>query len=186
MPEPTTAPTLLLAPWSATLVTRSGLKLYIRSVAPEDAATVRQFFASLSHDDLRFRFLTPVPAPGPSLLEFLIDVDHVRTEDFLAFADADDDKVLVASAMLAADESLAKAEVAIAVRPEYRNRGVGWALLDFVAGEAKARGIGTLESIECQDNREAIALEREMGFTAMPCPGDPTLTLVRKQLATEE
>ena len=46
----------------------------------------------------------------------------------------------------------------------------------------KARGIGAIESIEARDNREAIALEREMGFTARSCPGDSTLILLSKRL----
>jgi hypothetical protein len=47
---------------------------------------------------------------------------------------------------------------------------------------AAARGIGTLESIEFRDNGEAIGLEREMGFTAAPYPGDATLVLLGKRL----
>ena len=47
---------------------------------------------------------------------------------------------------------------------------------------AVTRGIRTLESIECRDNRVAIALETEMGFCTSPHPDDPTLTLVRKSL----
>jgi ribosomal protein S18 acetylase RimI-like enzyme len=84
--------------------------------------------------------------------------------------------------MVAADPDLERAEVAIAVSAESKHRGIGWTLLDHVAQYAAARGIGTLESIESRDNREAIGLEREMGFTMMPCPGDATLVLLRKRL----
>jgi len=77
---------------------------------------------------------------------------------------------------------MGRAEVAIAVRPEYKQRGIGWSLLDFVARDAKSRGIKILESVECRDNRAAIELEKEMGFTATSYPGDATLTLVRKSL----
>lgn len=174
----------LLGQWSAELTTRTGLRLYVRPVTSDDEALVGRFFASLSHDDLRFRFLTPLAHPCASLLEALIKVDHVRTEDFLVFADAGGEKELIASAMLAAaDPSMERAEVAIAVRPEYKRRGVGWTLLDFIARDAKMRGIKALESVEFRDNSAAIALEKEMGFTATPYPGDATLTLVRKELA---
>jgi GNAT superfamily N-acetyltransferase len=174
--------TPLLAAW-ARLTTRTGLSLYVRPVNPEDADLLNAFLESLSPDDLRFRFLTPVAKPSRSLLETLVSVDHVRTEDYLAFTDMDGGKELIASAMLAADPKMERAEVAIAIRPGYKQRGVGWTLLDFVARDAAARGIKTLESIECGDNRAAIDLEKEMGFTAGPCPGDATLTLVCKALA---
>lgn len=173
----------LLEQWSAELVTRTGLRLYVRPVAPEDRLQVDTFFASLSHEDLRFRFLTPLARPSGSLLEALVGVDHVRTEDFLVFTDVGDRKALIASAMLAADPSMERAEVAIAIRPEYKRRGVGWTMLDFVARDAAARGIRTLESIECCDNRAVIDLEQEAGFTAAPYPGDPTLTLLTRRLA---
>lgn len=172
----------LLAKWSEILTTRSGLGLYVRPVSPEDGDMVAAFFAALAPDDLRFRFLTPLTRPCHSLLETLVSVDHFRTEDFLVFADMDGKKKLIASAMLAADPSLDRAEVAIAVDPAYRQRGVGWTLLDFVARDAAARGIGILESVECRDNRAAIAIEKEMGFTASPYPHDTTLTLVSKTL----
>ena len=172
----------LLAEWSEVLTTQTGLSLYVRPVSPGDADLVAAFFTALAPEDLRFRFLSPLTRPCNSLMETLVDVDHVRTEDFLAFADVDGRKTLIASAMLAADPSLDRAEVAIAVDPAYQKRGVGWTLLDFVARDAAARGIGVLESVECRDNRAAISLEREMGFIASPYPDDATLTLVRKTL----
>jgi len=175
--------TPLIAQWSAELTTRTGLRLYVRPVSTEDGDLVERFFSDLSENDLRFRFLTPLAHPCPSLLEALIKVDHVRTEDFLVFAGVAGGKALIASAMLAADAGLTRAEVAIAVRPDYKERGVGWTLLDFVAADARARGIGTLESVECRENRGAIMLELEKGFTASPFPGDATLTLVSKTLA---
>lgn len=175
---------LLLGQWSAELTTSDGVRLFVRPAAPEDGARVADFLAGLGHDDLRFRFLTPIARPSHALLDLLVKVDHVRTEDFLAFADEDGEKVLVASAMIAADPSLERAEVAIAIRPDYQRRGLGWALLEFVARDAAARGIGWLESVECRDNRAAIALEQEMGFTASAFPGDATLTLLRKPLGT--
>ena len=174
---------LLLGQWSAILTTRTGLELFVRPAAPDDKALVDAFLSGLAHDDLRFRFLTPIARAGRALLDMLVEVDHVRTEDFLAFADQDGEKVLVASAMLAAEPGMTRAEVAIAISPDFQRRGVGWTLLDFVAHDAAARGIRSLESVECRDNRAAIALEREMGFTASAFPGDATLTLLRKELA---
>ena len=168
--------------WSV-VTTRTGLRLYVRAVGADDRPRMEAFLSGLTDDDLRFRFLTPLARPSSSLLDALIAVDHVRTEDYLAFTEVDGKKSLIATAMLAADPGLERAEVAIAVRPDYRRRGVGWTLLDFVARDARARGIGRLESIECRDNRAAIDLEKEMGFTAAAYPGDAGLTLVSKELA---
>ena len=184
MPESAVAEpkTCLLSAWSAELGTRTGVRLQVRPAAPEDEDQVCAFDATLRPDDLRFRFLTPLPSPCESLLESLVHADHVRTGDFLAFVDNDGASELIATAIPAADPVMDEAELAIAVRRDYRERGVGRALPDFVAHDATARGIRTLKSIECSDNRATIALEQEMGFVATTHPGDATLTLLTKKL----
>ena len=115
----------------------------------------------------------------------LVEVDHARTENFLAF-DAGGD-ILVATAMLAAEPSLDRAEVAIATRSDFKNRGVGWTMLEYVSDHATAKGIKTLESIECRDNRSAINLEQEMGFTHQPLPrrSDPRACCEKSRLSDE-
>lgn len=89
---------------------------------------------------------------------------------------------MIATAMLAADADLVRAEVAIAIRSDFKHRGISWTMLDHVAHMAKAKNFKTLESIESRDNHEAIELEREMGFVAIPSPGDPTSVIVRATL----
>ncbi|WP_405052142.1 GNAT family N-acetyltransferase [Sinorhizobium sp. 8-89] len=107
-------------------------------------------------------------------------VDHNLTENFLAFADGH--KAIAATAMVVCDPSMEKAEVAISVRAEDKHKGIAWELLRHVARYAQALGVKTLESIESRENREAIELEREQGFVAVPYPDDPTLILIRKEL----
>jgi N-acetylglutamate synthase-like GNAT family acetyltransferase len=180
--ETTAPPQLLLEEWSARLETREGVRLNVRPASPDDEQALMDFFAKVSPEDLRFRFLSGVPKVGESLVHDLVSIDHTTTENFLAF---DEDDRLVATAMVAAESDLSRAEVAIAVRVDCKHHGVGWTLLSYVSDYATARGIRRLESIECRDNREAIALEREMGFTAAAYPGDPTLTLVTKDLVAK-
>ena len=176
-------PQLLISEWSDQITTRSGVQLKVRPAAPDDEALLEAFFGRVAPEDLRFRFLSPVRKPGHDLMAPLVQVDHTTTENFLAFAD--DGETLVATAMIAAEPSLERAEVAIAVRADFKHKGLGWSLLQLVADYAKARGIKAIESIECRDNREAIGLEQEMGFTVTAYPGDATLVLVRKTLGGE-
>lgn len=160
------------------LSTWTGFSFSVRPVRPDDEAALADFFTRVSPEDRHFRFLSGVDRVAHSFLERLVQVDHDHSEDFLAF----DGELLIASAMIATDPEAKRAEVAISVRADYKHRGVGWTLLDFVARHAAARGVSLVESIESRDNIEAIALEKEMGFTATPYPGDPCLVLVQKQL----
>lgn len=166
--------------WSANLTTSSGFEFTVRPANALDEAILARFFAHVTPADLRFRFLTGIKAVGQSQIAAMADIDHNRTENFLAFVD--DGSELIATAMLASDAKLETAEVAMVIRPEYKNRGVSWDLLSHVADYAKSKGLRTLLSIELRDHHEAIKMEREMGFAVGPYPGDPALVLVQRQL----
>jgi GNAT superfamily N-acetyltransferase len=163
-----------------TLTTRCHFHFSVRPVDPGDTAALATFFMQVAKEDLRLRFLSGLDAVNHAQISAMIDIDHDRVENFLAFDD--EDGALIASAMLATDETGERAEVAMAIRADYKNRGVSWTLLEYVARQAKARGIKTLESIESRDHHAAIELEREMGFTATSCPGDATLVVLRADL----
>jgi hypothetical protein len=79
-PEP-----LLLGEWCAELATRAGIGLKLRPANPDDEPLLADFFEHMRPEDVRFRFLTPVPHPGHPMLASLVDVDHVSDENFLAF-----------------------------------------------------------------------------------------------------
>ena len=164
-----------------TLTTWKEFNFHVRPARPDDEDLLAEFFTHVSPDDRRFRFLTGVSEVGHALLEQLVAVDHDRSENFLAF----DGATLIGTAMLAADPALERAEVAISLRSDYKNRGIGWALLDHLARYAQQRGIRRIESVESRENRQALAVEVDMGFKAQAYPGDPTLVLVSKDLGAE-
>lgn len=159
---------------TVTLETRSGCKLAVRAAEPADEALLEHFFAAVSPEDLRFRFLSALHHVGHDQLARLVRVDHWRTETFLAF---DDEDRLVAVAMLACAPEMDVAEVAISMRADVKGRGIGWTLLDHVAREARRRGVKRLQSVESRDNHSAIELEREMGFVSVPSD-DQTIVIL--------
>lgn len=163
------------------LTTQSGIHLRIRPACPADETSLADFFTHVSPDDLRFRFLSGAETVRHEQLVALTRVDHVRTESFLAFDEAG---VLVATAMLACDVAMQTGEIAIVIRSDYKGKGLGWSMLAYVAGRAEAKGLQAIEAIESRQNRAALQVERELGFTIEDYPGDPTLSLVRRRLAT--
>jgi len=180
MPTIRNEPPCQLPQWSAQLETKGGLKLNVRPASQDDEAELIDFLGRASPEDLRYRFLSAVGKPGHSLVQPLVEVDHERTENLLAF-DGRDGR-LVATAMVAADDRLEDAEVAVMVRPDLKGQGAGWSMLAHSCVYAKQRGYRRIHSVELADNQSAIGLEKEMGFTASACPGDPTLTMLSKDL----
>lgn len=162
------------------LSTRTGLSLSVRPAAEGDEGVLGSFFDAVSDEDRRFRFLAASEHVSHEQLDPLLHADHFRSESFLAFDDATGE--LVASALLACDTDLDTGEIAVSIRSDYKGKGVGWALLDFLAGEAQERGVRRVISIESRDNHAAIELEREKGFTPEPFEDDRTLVLLSKTL----
>lgn len=160
------------------LTTRSGVTLTVRPATTSDEDALRTLFSQMSEDDLRFRFFTAGEHLSPEQLQPLLKVDHLTSESYLAFDKANG--TLVASALLASDDERDTGEVAVAIRNDYRNMGVGWALLDFLAQQAQKRGVRRVIAIESRDNHAAIELEREKGFTPEDFDDDPMLVILSK------
>lgn len=165
---------------SLPLTTRTGFEFHVRPVEPSDKEALAEFFTHVSKDDLRFRFLSAIPEVQGALLDDLVDVDHEHKEDYLAFDI--DDKTIIASAMVGASEDKSEAEVALAVRSDYKHRGMSWTFLKYAIDQSRKSGIKKLQSIEARENHAAIELEKEMGFSARSFPGDPTLMLLEFDL----
>lgn len=158
------------------IVTRSGFHFHVRPVTTADAVELARLMAAISEDDVRFRF----PTNGQRTLERMSRVDHERTENFIAI---DRSGAMVATAMLASGASGNEAEVAIAAHANYRHRGIGWMLLDYMVRYAQHHGLSSLESTQSRDDHTVVDLETEMGFVASPYPGDPSRVLLTKNFA---
>lgn len=165
--------------FGSTIYTRDGHRLAVRAVQPGDEEALFALFATLSADELRFRFLSPIRSVSAKQVEDLVDVDHASREHLLAFGD--DDR-LVASAIVARDPLGNAAEVAIAVAGNRHGEGIGTALLREVMAWARTQGIARLYTVETREHREAIMVERELGFTSRPLEGDASLVILEAAL----
>lgn len=163
---------------TAPISTRSGTQLAVRPASEADEAALTAFFDAVSDEDRRFRFMSAGEHVSHQQLDPLIHADHYKSESFLAFDQANGE--LVASALLACDAQLDTGEVAISIRKDYRGKGVGWAMLDFLGSEAQARGVRRIIAIESRENHAAIELEREKGFTPEAYDDDPGVVILSK------
>ncbi|WEK43004.1 MAG: GNAT family N-acetyltransferase [Candidatus Sphingomonas colombiensis] len=161
------------------LTTRSGVQLDIRLAKPGDEFAIDQFFDQLSPEDRRFRFLATASRVGRALIETMTRQDG-RDATYLV---SDTESVaMIALAMLCFDSSGQRAEVAIAVRSDRKDQGIGWELMRFAMDQARTHGVQWVEAIESRDNIAAVDLERELGLTVEPLEGEPTLVKVSRKL----
>ena len=163
------------------LTTRGGVALDVRATTEADEAVLTAFFDQVSDEDRRFRFFTAGAHVSHEQLAPFIHADHIRSESFLAFDVATGE--LVASGLLACNAQRDTAEVAISIRHDYRAKGLGWAMLDFLSKAAQAMGVKQVIAIESRDNHAAIELERESGFVSQAMDGDPSTIILTKRFA---
>lgn len=166
--------------WTADLVTNSGLRFHVRPAQSGDEEQLGKFFRTLPAEDLRHRFLTGLREVGHDRLADMVRSDDPHIINFLAI-DPQTGAIL-ATAMMAADRDYREGEFALATRPDAKQKGVSWTLLEHLVGYARAAGIKLLKSIETSDDARALQLEREMGFRTRLCPEDATLMFAEKEL----
>jgi acetyltransferase len=174
---------LAIAPYPQHLETgerlRDGTSLRLRPLRPEDEPMLLDLAAHMSREDLRLRFFTPVSGLTHAVAARLSQLDYDRELALLAERDG----VALGVAHFFADPDNLRAEYAIAVRSDWKGRGVGYLLMERLIDIARRRGIGELVGEVLRENRSMLQMCRELGFMIARQPADPTIVLVGKKLA---
>ena len=161
------------------LITRTGARLEVRAARPEDERPLAAFFARVTPEDMRFRFLSTLGTPGHDQLLALIETPSADGESLIAWGE---DGAVAATAVLAGDETGERAEAAILLRGDLKGQGIGWTLLERLVAEAQARGYAVIESLEDRANHAAIQVENDMGFQISPVEDEPGVVWLSKRL----
>jgi acetyltransferase len=82
-----------------------------------------------------------------------------------------------------ADPAKLRAEYAIAVRSDWKGRGLGYPLMTRLIDIACRRGVGELVGEVLRENEPMLHMCRELGFAVSSNLADPGVMLVRKKLA---
>jgi acetyltransferase len=173
---------LAIAPYPQHLETverlRDGTALRMRPLLPEDEPMLHDLAAHMSHEDLRLRFFTPVRGLTHAVAARLSQLDYDRELALLAERDG----TALGVAHFFADPDNLRAEYAIAVRSDWKGRGVGYVLMRRLIDVARQRGIGELVGEVLRENEPMLQMCRELDFAIAPEPRDPAVMLVRKRL----
>jgi acetyltransferase len=152
--------------------------LRLRPLRPEDEPMLHDLAAHMSPEDLRLRFFTPVPGLTHLVAARLSQLDYDREMAILAECDG----MALGVAHFFADPDRLRAEYAIAVRSDWKGRGVGFLLMTRLIHIARQRGIGELIGEVLRENQPMLQMCRELGFSIASQPVDPAIMPVRKLL----
>jgi acetyltransferase len=158
---------------------RDGTALKLRPLRPEDEPMLHDLATHMSHEDLRLRFFTPLAGLSHAVAARLSQLDYDRELALLAELDG----MALGVAHFFADPDRLRAEYAIAVRSDWKGRGIGYLLMTRLIDIARERGIGELIGEVLRENQPMLQMCRELGFSLVPQPADPTIVLVKKILS---
>ena len=158
---------------------RDGTTIRIRLVCPEDEPRLHDLAAHMSDEDLRLRFLAPVKGLSPAVAARLSQLDYDRDLGLLAERRG----LALAMAHLFTDPERMRAEYAIAVRSDWKGRGLGCLLMTRLIDLARQREISELVGEVLRENVPMLRMCRKLGFTVSPEPADFSILVATKRLA---
>lgn len=144
--------------------TRSGLNILLRPVKIGDEPLMKDFFYALSHESMYRRFMSArMDMPHERLQEFGL-VDYGNSMMILAIVEGDSKETIAAIGQYEIDEKMHTAEVALVVKDEYQNMGVGHDLLTYLTRLARRRGLLGFTADVLVENKPMLNLFKNMGF----------------------
>jgi acyl-CoA hydrolase/RimJ/RimL family protein N-acetyltransferase len=143
---------------------RSGLNISLRPVKISDEPLLKDLFYSLSDHSLYQRFVSfRKDMPHLRLQEFVI-VDYTKQMSILAVLQKGTKEVAIGLGQYLMCQDGHAAEVAILVRDEYQDQGVGTELLTYLTYLGKRNGLLRFTAEVLQENQKMLHLFEKMGF----------------------
>jgi acetyltransferase len=181
-PAPSGALLLAIAPYprelAGTARLRDGTEIALRPIRPEDETLLHDLVAHMTPEDLRRRFLAPIRALSHQLAARLTQIEYDREMALVAMHQGN----VLGIARYFADPDRLRAEYAVAVRSDWKGRGLGYALMQRLIEIAGQYRIGELVGDVLRENEPMLAMCRHLGFEIRADPHDAALVRVRKPL----
>jgi acetyltransferase len=148
-----------------TVTLKSGRRVVLRPIRPEDSSAHFKFVKSLSPEDLRLRFFGSVRDFEPIDMANFTQIDYDREMAFIGSAQTEsgeNETLGVVRASTKPDNS--EAEFAIIVRSDMKGQGLGGQLFDKIIRYCRSRGTGYLIGETLPENKAMVGLAKRHGF----------------------
>ena len=139
-----------------------GASLFIRPLVPADAGLLQFALEHADPETLYFRFFRSSIRVDDQLIEYLTVLDYQYRFALAAFDETGEG---VGVARYEGNAASDTAEMAVVVRPDWRRRGVGTALLSRLATAATSRGLRYLRADFLASNPAAGPLLAKAGMS---------------------
>ncbi|MDX2202724.1 MAG: GNAT family protein [Hyphomicrobiaceae bacterium] len=158
-------------------------RVVVRPLLPQDRDLTGAFFAALSHQARRDRFMSPMREVTARLLERLSDVDHEAHVALVAEVFEDTGETLVGEARYVRSADGTSAEFAVTVAEGWRGLGLARLMLAKLACHAARAGIAVLRGETLASNAAMLHIARRSGFHLRADPEVRGVVQLEKALA---
>jgi acyl-CoA hydrolase/GNAT superfamily N-acetyltransferase len=144
--------------------TRSGLRILLRPTKTSDEPLLKDFFYSLSDESLYQRFISArKDIPHEMLQEFVV-IDYTSNMTVLAVLGEAGKETIAGIGQYILNRDQATADIALAVRDQYQNQGLGMELIRYLTCLARRRGLSGFTAEVLAGNQPVFRLFEKMGF----------------------
>jgi GNAT superfamily N-acetyltransferase len=139
----------------------------IRRIVGADQDGLRRFYAGLSEESRRTRFLGPTNGIGDGQSTYFCTPDHAHREGFVAVVARSTGADRIVGHVCVEPDGPDTAEVAVAVADDVRGHGIGRRLVDAAVAWARLDGIRTLTATMLADNPAIQRLLTGLGLPSV-------------------
>lgn len=168
--------------WEKQEKVMSGMEIVMRPIRPEDEHLYGAFLKKVTPEDLRLRLFSNQHQLSHEFIARMTQIDYARAMAFVALDPASG--ALLGVSRLSADPDYKRAEFAVLVRSDLKQKGIGFALMRQLIEYATAEGIGELWSHVKIENGPMLQMCRELGFESNP--GGDDRSVCHLSLALQE
>ena len=150
--------------YESRLMLKNGREVLLRPILPTDGPLLVDLFKRMSAQSLFLRFLRPMPALPDTLLYRFTHVNYESEFALVAVSNEEGHDALIAVGRYAQEYPGGLADLALAVRDDWQQVGLGKALLKTLIEIGKAHGLVRFGSMMDPRNQRMQHLLVELGY----------------------
>lgn len=164
-----------------TFQAKDGTHINVRAMQPEDAPHLIDIFENMGLESRYSRFNMAMPTPDPAMVQReaaeMVDLQRPYSDGWLAFADLNGDPDTPVAGIRYIHAGPGAAEIALSVRDDMQNKGIGTGLFAYLVQQAKINGIERLVGVAQRGNRPLLELLKNSPYPVKRTPDGSYLYL---------
>jgi len=151
---------------------KDGSRVLLRPIRPADATMKQHLFYALSKEAVVKRYLGPVKAMPLKRVWPYVTVDYENEMNIVATVQEDGSESMIAMGSYVRIPGTNRAEVAVVVRDDWQDRGLGTRLLEYLVEIAKSKGYEGFDAWVLAENSKMLHILKKLGKISYRLEGD--------------